>query len=138
MKILLDTNVILDFFLARPSGEDAARQLFEWIYQEKIDAFITASSITDIYYIVAKRLGGVVARRSIKQLLQLLRVIAVDGHDCVNALTVPISDFEDALITVCARKESMDYIITNDTDFLQTNEQIAAVVSPKQFFTLFA
>ena len=48
MKIVIDTNVILDFFLSREPGADSAKRIFELVYQEKIEAFATASSITDI------------------------------------------------------------------------------------------
>ena len=48
MKILVDTNIILDFFLSREPQKEAAIKLFEQIYLEKVEAYTTASSITDI------------------------------------------------------------------------------------------
>ena len=68
MKILIDTNVILDFFLAREPQRETVTELFEQIYQERVEAFTTASSITDIYYITAKRLGDNQAREVIYNL----------------------------------------------------------------------
>jgi len=129
----MDTNVILDFFLSRQPGAEAARQLFELIYQDKIEAFTTSSCITDIYYITAKRLGEVMGRKTIHQLLQLLGIIMVDGNDCVNALTLPIIDFEDALVTVYAKKEGIDFIVTNDNDYLQVDSTIANVIGSQAF-----
>jgi len=133
MKIVIDTNVILDLFLSRQPGVDSARRIFEMAYQEEIEAFITANSITDIYYIVAKRLGDAIGRQSITQLLQMLKIIAVDGHDCTSALLLPISDFEDALVTICAKKEYADYIVSNDSVYLQIDPQIAKVISSQGF-----
>ena len=136
MKIMIDTNVILDFFLSRSPGSDSAKRIFEMVYQEKIEAFTTASSITDIYYVTAKKLGNDIARNAINQLLQMLGIIAVDGNDCTNALILPITDFEDALITICAKKENVDYIVTNDNAYLQIDSQLAKVISPKCFLNM--
>jgi predicted nucleic acid-binding protein len=130
---MIDTNVILDFFLSREPGADAAKQIFGLICQEKIDAFMNASSVTDIYYVTAKKLGDNAARKAIGQLLKLLRIIAVDGGDCANALALPIADYEDALISICADKEDIDYIVSNDKEFLQIDSQIAGVVSSQDF-----
>lgn len=133
MKVLVDTNVILDFFLSREPHVAEARKLFEMVYREEIEAFTTASSITDIYYITAKRLGDNSAREAVRQLLNILGVVAVDGNDCANALELPIADFEDALVTVCASKEDIDYIITNDREFSQVDSKLATVVSSHDF-----
>ena len=130
MKVLLDANIVLDFFLIREPHYDQAKKIFELTYQEKIEAYTTASSVTDIYYIVSKRLGNDEARRVIRNLLSLLLVVAVDGDDCTQALDLPISDYEDAVISTCAAKEELDYIITNDTDFLQVDKGIALVITP--------
>ncbi|MCL2356160.1 MAG: PIN domain-containing protein [Defluviitaleaceae bacterium] len=136
MKIMVDTNVILDFFLLRQPGADSARRIFEMIYQEKIEAFTTASSITDIYYVTAKKLGDSTGRKAISQLLHLLGIIAVDGNDCTNALILPVTDFEDALVTVCSKKEDIDCIVTNDNSYLQIHPQLAKVVSPQVFLDM--
>ena len=133
MKILIDTNIVLDFFLSREPGNAFAKQIFKLICKETVKAYTTASSITDIYYISAKKLGNDKARNAIKLLLKLLSIINVDGDDCSNALIVPMNDFEDALITVCADKVEVDYIISNDNEFLQTDSIIANVISSQNF-----
>ena len=86
MKIIVDTNVILDLLLLREPHVKDPRAIFQRISQEKIDAFITARSVTDIYYIIAERLGNDTARDAVKHLLAIFGVIAVDGEDCINAL----------------------------------------------------
>ena len=133
MKILIDTNVILDFFLSREPYFAEAKQLFEIIRKEEIEAFTTASSITDIYYIVAKRQGKDFARGTIMRLIAVFGIITVSGEDCSDALHLPFEDFEDALITVCAKKEDMSFIISNDSKFIQIDSQLATVVSSHDF-----
>jgi len=136
MKIIVDTNVILDFLLSREPHMADARNLFKMISQEKVEAFISASSITDIYYIIAKRLGDATARESIRHLLNILGIIAVDGNGCSDALDLPIADFENALVTVCANREDVNYIVSNDKEFLKVDANLIAVVSTRSFLEL--
>ena len=136
MKVLIDTNVILDFFLARAPLYEAAKDIFKLISQDEISAFATASSITDIYYIAAKRLGDHAAREILRNLFSLLVIITVDGDDCAQALDLPVRDFEDALVTTCASKIDIDYIITNDAYFLKIDTSLAHVVTPADFLEL--
>jgi len=108
MKIIVDTNVILDFLLLREPHTTDTKKLFKKISQGEVQAFTTASSVTDIYYIVAKRLGNNTARQTIKHLFNILGIIAVDGDDCISALNLPIADFEYALIIVCANRKDIN------------------------------
>ncbi|MCL2164543.1 MAG: PIN domain-containing protein [Oscillospiraceae bacterium] len=104
MRVLLDTNIILDFFLSRAPHYEAAKRIFELTCHGQLEAYTTSSSITDIYYIVAKKLGDRAAREVLRDLFSLLGIIAVDGDDCIYALELPISDYEDAVVTICAKK----------------------------------
>jgi predicted nucleic acid-binding protein len=133
LKILVDTNVILDFFLSRSPNEKPAEKIFESIYKEEITAFTTASSVTDIYYIVAKRLGNKAAKSVLHDLFNLLGIISVDSDDCHLSLELPLEDFEDALISTCAKKEDVDYIVSNDTDFLKSNSILIPIISAADF-----
>jgi predicted nucleic acid-binding protein len=136
MRVLLDTNVILDFFLARAPHDTAARQIFEAVTKEQIAAHVTASSITDIYYIVAKRLGDDKAREVLKNLFNLVVIIAVDGDDCITALGLPMSDYEDAVVTTCAKKDAVEAVITNDAEFLTIDPALMRVMTPVDYLKL--
>jgi len=85
---------------------------------------------------VAKKLGENAARETVRQLLIMLGIIAVDGNDCAKALDLPIPDFEDALITVCADKEDIDYIVSNDRVFLQLEQPFTTVVGTQELLGL--
>ena len=137
MKILIDTNVILDFFLARKPNNESAKKLFELICQERVAAYTTASSITDIYYIVEKRLGDDVARGALKNLFNLVGIITVSGDDCMAAVDLPIPDYEDALIATCSAKEAMNYIVSNDSDFIKTDASPVRVIPSADFVAMF-
>ena len=137
MKILLDTNIILDVFLEREPNLEVIEEIFKRIiYQGEIKGYVTANSITDIYYIAAKRLGKNKTKEKMRDLLKLLEIISVDGHDCFTALDFPISDFEDAVVVACGGKVDIDYIVTNDKDFLAVDSKLASTVSAIDFLAL--
>ncbi len=138
MRVLLDTNIVLDLFLTREPNVKAAQKIFALVAQEKIAACATASSITDIYYITAKRLGAAATREALRDLFNLVTIINVDGNDCVQALASIIPDFEDALVAVCANKSDVEYIVTNDIDFLKADSGAASCISAEKFLALFA
>ena len=83
---------------------------------KQIRAYVSASSMTDIFYVARKRLSMPVARLAIEQLLGLFEVVGVDGYDLYNALSIPIDDMEDALQVNCARKVEVDVLITRDIE----------------------
>ena len=71
------------------------------------------------------------------KLINLLEIIDVDGDDCNNALGLPITDYEDALIVTCAGKESIDWVISNDQDFLKVESDLTQVISAADFLVQF-
>ncbi|MGI0487376.1 type II toxin-antitoxin system VapC family toxin [Pantanalinema rosaneae CENA516] len=97
MRVLIDTNVVLDFLQERePFVENAAR-LFERIDAGEIEGFIAATTITNIYYIVRRAAGRVVAQDAIMQVLSDLNICAVNLEIFEQALTLNFEDFEDAV-----------------------------------------
>jgi len=136
MKILLDTNIALDAIASRKPHNKNAEKLFLLIAEEKAEGFITANCITDIYYIARKALTDKVVRKALRYILSLFSVIDIRGRDCETALDIPVPDYEDALLAVCAKKAAVDYIITRDDD-LQKNLTIVPAISPSDFLRIF-
>ena len=71
-------------------------------------------------------------KAAIIKLIELFEIIPVDDEDCINALSLPIDDFEDALILICAKKAGADYIVTRDKMLLQTKATIS-IITPDDF-----
>ncbi|MDR0501392.1 MAG: PIN domain-containing protein [Coriobacteriales bacterium] len=116
MKLLIDTNVILDACLGREPWRKAAEKLVLACAEEKVTGCVTASSITDIYYILNKALHSAEqAKQNVQKIVTLLDVLDVNGSDCEKAIYSPVSDFEDALLTCCAKRHKVQYIVTRDT-----------------------
>ena len=113
MRVLIDTNVVLDFLQERePFAENAAR-LFERIDAREIEGFIAATTITNIYYILRRVAGKVVAQDAITQVLGDLNICAVDLEVLAQALALNFEDFEDAVQYACAVAHGVDVIVTN-------------------------
>jgi predicted nucleic acid-binding protein len=79
MKLLLDTNIILDFFLGREPFFQAANLLFEAIVRGQVEGFLSASSGTDIFYICRRQTKSLDKTREILgDILALLNICAID------------------------------------------------------------
>jgi predicted nucleic acid-binding protein len=121
MRVLIDTNIVLDFLQERsPFVENAAR-LFERIDAGEIEGFIAATTITNIYYIVRRAAGRAVAQDAITQVLSDLNICTVDLEVLEQALALYFEDFEDAVQYACAAAHSVDAIVTRDASgFINT------------------
>lgn len=116
-RVVFDTNIVLNAAMNRKGSEDSLR-LIQAVINEEIIGMVTANTITDIHYIVKKRCGDSVARAAVQNTLYVFDVIPVDGESCMEALALPMTDYEDALLAVCAARENADYIATGDQTFL--------------------
>ena len=129
MRVLVDTNIVLDAVAAREPFRRSAEKIFMLAAKEKIDGYVTANSITDIYYIARTSLSLMEAREMIRHLLRVFVVADIRGEDCEAALDLPMDDFEDALAVVCARNIDADYIVTRDADFLKNGDLFPVITS---------
>ena len=114
MRVLIDTNVVLDLLQEREPFVENATRLFERIDAVEIEGFITATTITNIYYSVRKVAGRVVAQEAIAQILSDLNICAVDLNVLEQALSLNFEDFEDAVQYACAVVNNLDAIVTRD------------------------
>jgi len=128
-RLLIDTNIIIDYLADRtPFAADSERVIGMCI-DEYAEGFLTASSVTDIYYIMRKVTGREKALIKIRQLLEILDVVSVGKSEILKAMELDIPDFEDALAAVCAERIKADYIVTRNTkDF---KNAFVKAVTPK-------
>lgn len=124
-KVLFDTNIILDLLLQRVPHLENAKQLFGLIDTEAVEAYITANTITDIYYIARKEKGKTQTLEFIANLVELFEIIGIHKTIIVDALKSNLKDFEDAIQISAADYNSLDCIITrNIKDFVNTKINI--------------
>lgn len=135
MKILVDTNVIIDALTSREPWNESAEKIFIMAANRIVDMYITASSATDIYYLIRKHLHNTEAAKQIMgKLYSLMGILEVTGTDCVEAIASAISDYEDAVMEKVAFRKNMDYIVTRNIKDYQAGN--TPVILPDDFIEL--
>ena len=114
MKMLFDTNVILDVLLDRSPFVSEAAQLFAAVEMGKLQGMISATTVTTIFYLATKVLGKVLAKKSVSQLLQLFEVASVNRIVLEQAIEADFSDFEDAVLYQSGFQSGVVGIVTRD------------------------
>lgn len=117
MKILFDTNVVLDVLLRRqPFYEDAVK-LFAHVELGGIEGYLGATTVTTLYYFMEKTLGDD-ARTELSRLLELFEIATVDKSVLYKAMTSSVRDYEDAVLVEAAVTVGLDAVVTrNAKDF---------------------
>ncbi len=119
MKIMCDTNIIIDVLLERePFVEDSCKVL-SLCEDHLIHGFVSASSVTDVYYLVRKYTHSTdLAYKAVGKLLEIVKVGSVTNNDVLTAFQQKAEDFEDCLVATCAKSIRCDCIVTrNKKDF---------------------
>ena len=133
MKVLLDTNIVLDVLLKREPFFEDAQKVFVAAKWEDVDEYISASTITDIYYIAQRTMRDDAKTRTlIKNLLTVVHIATVSQTEIHYAIDLPWKDFEDSVQYSVALLNSMDGIITRDRKGYHSSE--LPVWSPATFF----
>ena len=116
MKVMLDTNIILDVLLDREPFAEISDKLLRLCEKGTIEGYTTASCITDVFYFVRKHLHDTeLSYDAMEKLIGILRICEVADRHIREALRLRRPDFEDALVAACAKSVSCDYIVTRDT-----------------------
>ena len=114
MRVLLDTDVVLDLVLAREPFAQASAQLFKLHEQGKIDVYIAAITPINVFYVTRKIKGGQAARRAVELLLGSLAVCPLSHSVLDEAYKLPFADYEDAVQHASANGNGIDTIVTRD------------------------
>ena len=131
MKILIDTNIIVDVLADREGFAEPASRLFKLCEIGRIQGCIYALSIANIAYILRKELDRGQIAEVIAKLDSIFTIADMKAEDLKKAAVLPMNDYEDALQSVCASRLKADYIVTrNLKDF--KNSKVPAV-APSEF-----
>ncbi|MDZ8070028.1 MAG: PIN domain-containing protein [Nostoc sp. DedQUE08] len=118
MKILLDTNIIVDDALEREPFLEASEQVLVLVEQGQVEGYISASTFSDLYYIIRRARGREWTLTYLRQLVNFCQVAIVDSTTINMALNLNFRDFEDAIQYSSAVLNHLDAIITrNPRDF---------------------
>lgn len=96
-KVLIDTDVLLDFFFDRKPFARYATEVINLCAEKKIKGFTTPVIISNVYYLLRKTAKHDIIVEKIKQLLSIIEIVKIDKNAVLNALNSEFKDFEDAL-----------------------------------------
>ena len=133
MNILIDTNVALDLLLHRKDYASAL-DVFGMAEKKYITGYISASAITDIFFLAKKTLGKNPTKEAMKKMLQVFKPATVTDSHIYQALDLEWSDFEDSVQFIVGKGLAVDYIVTRNThDFSSSS---IPTVTPEGFIKL--
>ncbi len=118
MKVLLDTNVIVDVDLERQPYFSDSETVLSFVELGQMEGYISASTFSDLYYIIRKEKGRNLALEFLREIATFCQVATVDRAVISIALTANFRDFEDAIQHSTAVVNHLDAIVTrNPQDF---------------------
>ena len=135
MNALIDTCIIIDALQSREPFNKDAETIFLSVANRRCVGFLTANSVTDIYFLMHKALHSAAeTRKALGILFSLFEIIDTCGIDCRKALTSGVSDYEDAVMIETTARAEIDCIVTrNLKDYAGAP---MPVYSPTQFIEL--
>ena len=134
MKVMVDTNVVLDVLLGREPFLRPAVEVFRLIEESRIDAFICATTVTTVDYLLVMSLPKSDARSALRRLISLFEIATVNRPVIERALESKIQDFEDAVLDEAGQMAGADFVITRNTkDFTGSSLKVC---DPDEFIAL--
>ena len=131
MEVLIDTNIILDIALQRSKFAKQSGDFLKFVSHKDYRSFLTATTITDIYYVLKKSKGHQRTIDFIGNLILFVDVAGVTKNIVMSALTSKSPDFEDAIQAETAKDHNIKIIVTRNTsDFINTGIK---AVTPQDF-----
>jgi len=131
MKILLDTNVVLDVLLAREPFLIEAREIIALVENKEVEGYICATSATTIHYLMQRSTDKAQADGLITTLLGLFEVAPVTKDILYEASVNNGVDYEDSVIYTAAKDVEVDIIITRDNKGFKNAP--VSVLTPEEF-----
>ncbi|MEO0001109.1 MAG: hypothetical protein RL766_1155 [Bacteroidota bacterium] len=131
-KILLDTDVILDFFFDRSPFAENASKILTYCENKKISGYVTPVILSNIYYLLRKTANHQQVIAHLKMLLTILEIASVNKTIVLKAIHSDFNDFEDALQNFTAENEKgIRIIVTRNFKDYKTSK--LSVMTPELY-----
>ena len=131
-NVLIDTDVILDFFFDRETFAEFATDILNLCEENKIKGFTTPVIICNTYYLLRKTAKHDIVIEKIKQLLTIIDVLKIDKEVVLDSLNSDFKDFEDALQNYSAVKNGkISIVLTRNIKDYKKSE--LAVMTPETY-----
>ena len=135
MEVLIDTNIILDWFLKREQFYDVAKQLLSRCWFSSVRSYLPVHSICDLFYVINNKFSSEEKKNLLQLLLNRNEIISESKSDIRNFINnANWTDLEDGLQMQCAKDCHLDYIITrNIKDFVHSS---VPAIEPTEFLKM--
>jgi predicted nucleic acid-binding protein len=132
IKVLIDTDVILDFFFDRKPFSDEASIILSLCEKGEIQGFVTPVLISNVYYLLRKTATHQKVIANLKKLLSIIEICNIDKGVVLQALQSEFNDFEDALQNFSAQNQTeIKLIITRNTKDYKTS--LLSILTPNSY-----
>ena len=136
MRVLIDTNIVLDLVQNREPHSDNASKIINSCVKGENDGFISAHSLTDLFFILRKDKSVDERKSIVLNLCKFFRVIPESKIFFIEVCNNPDwNDLEDGLQMKCAEIEKLDFIITRDGENGFKNSPVK-IINPEDFLKL--
>ena len=131
-KILLDTDVILDFFFDRKPYSENVAKILSFCESNRTEAYITPIIVSNVYYLLRKTASHIQVITQLRLLMSIINVLVVSKETILQAMNSSFKDFEDALQNYSAESDNtIDVLVTrNVKDY---KESMLSVQTPDDF-----
>jgi hypothetical protein len=136
LKLLLNTDVLMDVALGRADFGPDSRALIEWCHHTPQSTVVAWHTVSNLFYLLRAARSNSFARAFLADLLHFANVASGGTEGVRRALTMRIADFEDALQVSAAISSNSDFIITrNAADY---RGSVIPILTPREFRKRFA
>ena len=135
-RILIDSDVVLDLFMAREPHHSIALRFFSYLdlNSDTVIGYASPIAIANVIYILTKAQSQTYAIKKIRALRQMLRIVPIDEAVVSTAIQVPGKDFEDTLQYHCAVASELTAIVTrNVKDYPR---DVISILTPQEFLAM--
>ncbi|MBC9813505.1 PIN domain-containing protein [Crocinitomicaceae bacterium CZZ-1] len=131
-KVLLDTDVMLDFFFDRKPFSEETSRILSLCEKEELKGFVTSVALSNMYYLLRKTAKHEKVMASLKMLLEIVDVVTTDKATILEALNSGFKDFEDALQNFSTQNnQGIHIVITRNIKDYKTSK--LSVMTPEMY-----
>lgn len=134
-KVLIDTDVILDFFFDRMPFSEESSQILSLCEKKEIQGYVTSIMVSNIYYLLRKNAKHEKVIDNLKMLLNVVDVTTTNKKVVLEALNSEFKDFEDALQNFSAQNdEKITIILTRNVKDYKTSN--LSIMTPENYLKI--
>lgn len=129
MKVLLDTNALIDFVAPRAPFDKDIRKLCIASAFGDIQLWVSTQSYADAFYVLSRSAAGSQVKRALLSTLDIFMVCGTYAADLRSALESDWHDVEDYMISAFAKRIPADYLVTRDAEMAKKSSLDALTAS---------